>query len=152
MGLLEGCPPGAASLRAMRYVKGFPVTPAGQTVPVRGRRRTREREAPCPELFREVQAFTNAALILFFAELGGLFPVLLHCGPLEPPELGLPARSRHHGHQGGLFSAPPYNALLISRTKMSKLVLPPPLVSPMTTLTLTWVPLPPPKIPSSANI
>lgn len=104
-----------------------------------------ESEAPCPELFREVQAFTNAALILFFAELGGLLPVLLHCGPLESPERGLPARYWHHGHQGGLFSAPPYNAFLISRAKMSKLVLPRPLVSPMTTLTLTWVPLPLPK-------
>lgn len=52
-----------------------------------------ESEAPGSGLFREVQAFTNAALILFFAELAGPFPVLLHCGPLEPPERGLPAHT-----------------------------------------------------------
>lgn len=43
------------------------------------------------------------------------------------------------------FQHPLNNAFLISRVKMSKLVLPRPLVSPMTTLTLTWVPLPLPK-------
>lgn len=109
-------------------------------------------QAPWPELFREVQAFTNAALILFFAELGGLLPVLLHCGPLEPPELGLPARLQAPWPPGRTIFSTPSQCPSHFPGENEQVSLASATCQPDDNFDFDLRAPPPPKIPSSANI